>query len=166
VRRPAALKKAPTNLGRTGLRYIFMTDLSSRKVIDLTTLAGQLETAVLKSFSSKQLVLIVGSGRDSCHRKRYRQARRCTGTCNRLVPQGVVGSRNVGDVVQLVRTLLSNRRIDVSDLKISNLTQITSGRPVTVPSTFPAFRVAPVRSPAVPRSRDGSKMNPFPRCCV
>ena len=65
----------------------------------------QLQTAVLKSFSSKRLVLIVGSGRDSCHRKRYRQARRCTGIRNRLVPQGVVASRNVGDVVQLVRTL-------------------------------------------------------------
>ncbi len=55
-----------------------------------------------------------------------------------------------GGVVQLVRTLLSNRPIDVNDCKISNLTQITSGRPVTVPSTFPVFPEAPVRSSSVP----------------
>ncbi len=47
------------------------------------------------------------------------------------------------DVFQSVRTLLSHRYFDVSDLKISNLRQITSSCPVTVPSSFPA---APVRS--------------------
>ena len=44
-----------------------------------------------------------------------------------------------GDVVQLVRTLLSNRRIDVSKLSISNLRHLASDRPVTVTPTFPAF---------------------------
>src|SRR6266478_3718965 len=44
------------------------------------------------------------------------------------------------DVFQSVRTLFSNRHINVSDLKIRNLEQTTSGRPVTVPSTFPHFQ--------------------------
>ena len=166
MQRPAALKKAPTNRGRTGLRYIFMTDVWSStktKTIYLTAPTGQLQTAVLKSFSSKRLVLIVGSGRDSCHRKRYRQARRCTGICNRPVPQGVVASRNVGDVVQLVRTLPSHRHNDVSDLKISNLVQPTSVRPVTVSAISLHFRKLVVRFLEVPdvfllRDRSASRM--------
>ena len=59
-----------------------------------------------------------------------------------------------GSVVQPVRTLLSNRDLDVGDLKISRLKQITSDRPVSVPSTFPAFPEDPVRSLSVP-SRTG-----------
>jgi hemoglobin len=47
--------------------------------------------------------------------------------------------KQVGDVVRLVRTLLCNRRIDVSNLRISNLRPITSDRPVTVSPAFPAF---------------------------
>ena len=79
----------------------------------------------------------------------------CPVTAGQLVRQetGVGGNRTVliiRGVVQLVRTLLSDRYNDVSDLEISNLTQITSGRPVTVPSTFPAFPKAPVRSSGVP----------------
>src|SRR5207249_6904911 len=45
-----------------------------------------------------------------------------------------------GDVVQLVRTLFSNRHINVSDLKIRNLEQKTSGRLVTEPSSSPNFQ--------------------------
>jgi hypothetical protein len=66
----------------------------------------------------------------------------------------------------LVRTLLSNGHIDVSDLKISDLTQITSGRPVTVPSTFPAFPEAPVRSPSVPSRTFESRTSENDRCRI
>ena len=46
----------------------------------------------------------------------------------------------------MVRTLLSNCHIDVSNLKISNLTQIASGRPVTVTFYLPAFPQAGVHA--------------------
>jgi hypothetical protein len=51
----------------------------------------------------------------------------------------------VGDVVQLVRTLLSRRHNDVSDLEISNLVQPTSVRPVTVSAISLHFRKLVVR---------------------
>ena len=52
----------------------------------------------------------------------------------------------VGDVVQLVRTLLSHRHNDVSDLQISNLVQLASVRPVTVSPAFSAFPEAGVHT--------------------
>jgi len=55
-----------------------------------------------------------------------------------------------GDVVQLVRTLLSHRHNDVSDLKISNLVQPTSVRPVTVSAISLHFRKLVVRFLEVP----------------
>jgi hypothetical protein len=55
-----------------------------------------------------------------------------------------------GDVVQLVRTLLSHRHNDVSDLEISNLVQPTSVRPVTVSAISPHFRKLVVRFVEVP----------------
>ena len=51
----------------------------------------------------------------------------------------------VGDVVQLVRTLLCHRHNDVSDLQISNLLQATSVRPVTVSAISLHFRSLVVR---------------------
>ena len=45
-----------------------------------------------------------------------------------------------GDVVQLVRTLLSHRHNEVSDLKISNLVQPRPVRPVTVSGISLHFR--------------------------
>jgi hypothetical protein len=68
-----------------------------------------------------------------------------------------------GDVVQLVRTLLSHGRNDVSDLKISNLLQPTSVRPVTVSSISLHFRKLVVRSLEVPdvfllRDRSASRV--------
>ena len=50
-----------------------------------------------------------------------------------------------GSVVQPVRTLLSHRHNDVSDLKISNLLQATSVRPVTVSAISLHFRSLVVR---------------------
>jgi hypothetical protein len=55
-----------------------------------------------------------------------------------------------GDVVQLVRTLLSHRHNDVSDSKISNLVQPTSVRPVTVSAISRHFRKPVVLSLEVP----------------
>jgi hypothetical protein len=55
-----------------------------------------------------------------------------------------------GDVVQLVRTLLSHRHNDVSDSKISNLVQPTSVRPVTVSAISLHFRKLVVRFVEVP----------------
>ena len=71
--------------------------------------------------------------------------------------------KQAGDVVQLVRTLLSHRHNDVSDLKISNLIQPTSVRPVTVSAIFPHFRKLVVRFLEVPdvlllRDRSASRM--------
>src|SRR5712692_10346058 len=62
------------------------------------------------------------------------------------------------EVFQSVRTLPSNRHFDVNDLAISNLKQITSGRPVTVPSRFPAFPEAPVRSAGVLREHSNQEL--------
>ena|SRR5438132_13265214 len=56
----------------------------------------------------------------------------------------------VGDVVQLVRTLLCHRHNDVSDLQISNLLQATSVRPVTVSAISLHFRRLVVRFLEVP----------------
>ena len=63
----------------------------------------------------------------------------------------------------MVRTLLSHRHNDVSDLKISNLIQPTSVRPVTVSAIFPHFRKLVVRFLEVPdvlllRDRSASRM--------
>ena len=55
-----------------------------------------------------------------------------------------------GDVVQLVRTLLSHRHNDVSDSKISNLVQPTSVPPVTVSAISLHFRKPVVRFVEVP----------------
>jgi hypothetical protein len=68
-----------------------------------------------------------------------------------------------GDVVELVRTLLSHRHNDVSDSKISNLLQTTSVRPVTVSAISLHFRKLVVRSLEVPdvflrRNRSASRM--------
>jgi hypothetical protein len=65
--------------------------------------------------------------------------------------------------VQLVRTLLSHRHNDVSDLKISNLLQPTSVRPVTASAISLHFRKLVVRSLEVPdvfllRDRSASRM--------
>jgi len=54
--------------------------------------------------------------------------------------------KQVGDVVQLVRTLLSHRHNDVGDSKISRLAQTTSVRPVTVSAISLHFRKLVVRS--------------------
>jgi len=51
-----------------------------------------------------------------------------------------------GDVVLLVRTLLSHRHNRVSDLKISNLVRLTSVRPVTVSAISLHFPKLVVRS--------------------
>jgi hypothetical protein len=75
-------------------------------------------------------------------------------------PRGCENSSS-GCVVQPVRTLLSNRHIDVSNLKISNLTPIASGRPVTVPSTFPAFPEA-----WCPREYSKSRTSENGGCCT
>jgi len=71
--------------------------------------------------------------------------------------------QEAGDVVQLVRTLLSHRHNDVSDLKISNLVQPTSVRPVTVSAISLHFRKLVVRFLEVPdvflvRDRSASRM--------
>ena len=68
-----------------------------------------------------------------------------------------------GDVVQLVRTLLSHRRTDVSDLRISNLVQPTSVRPVTASAISLHFQKLVVRFLEVPdvfllRDRSASRM--------
>jgi hypothetical protein len=68
-----------------------------------------------------------------------------------------------GDVVQLARALLSHRHNDVSDLKISNLVQPTSVRPVTVSAFSLHFRKRVVRSLEDPdvfllRDRSASRM--------
>jgi hypothetical protein len=55
-----------------------------------------------------------------------------------------------GDVVQLVRALLSHRHNDVSDLQISNLVQLTSVCPVTVSAISLHFRKLVVRFVEVP----------------
>jgi hypothetical protein len=62
-----------------------------------------------------------------------------------------------------LRTLLSHRRTDVSDLKISNLVQPTSVRPVTVSAISLHFRKLVVRFLEVPdvfllRDRSASRM--------
>ncbi len=71
--------------------------------------------------------------------------------------------KQVGDVVQLVRTLLSHRHNDVSGSKISNLLEPTSVRPVTVSAISMHFRKLVVRSLEVPdvlllRDRSASPM--------
>ena len=68
-----------------------------------------------------------------------------------------------GDVVHSVRTLLSHRHNDVSDLKISNLVQPTSVRPVTVSAISLHFPKLVVRSLEVPdvlliRDRSASRI--------
>jgi hypothetical protein len=55
-----------------------------------------------------------------------------------------------GDVVQSVRTLLSHRHNDISDLKISNLVRPTPVRPVTVSAISLNFRKLVVRFLEVP----------------
>jgi hypothetical protein len=55
-----------------------------------------------------------------------------------------------GDVVQSVRTLLSHRHNDISDLKISNLVRPTSIRPVTVSAISLNFQKLVVRFLEVP----------------
>jgi hypothetical protein len=55
-----------------------------------------------------------------------------------------------GDAVQLVRTLLSHRHNDISDLKISNLVRPTSIRPVTVSAISLNFQKLVVRFLEVP----------------
>jgi hypothetical protein len=55
-----------------------------------------------------------------------------------------------GDVVQSVRTLLSHRHNDISDLKISNLVRPTSVRPVTVSAISLNFQKLVVRFLEVP----------------
>src|SRR5258707_456396 len=55
-----------------------------------------------------------------------------------------------GSVVKPVRTLLSHSHNDVSDLKISNLVQPTSVRPVTVSAVSLHFRKLVVRFLEVP----------------
>src|SRR5207244_4253758 len=57
----------------------------------------------------------------------------------------ITARKHRGDVVQLVRTLLSHRHNDISDLKISNLVQPTSVRPVTVSAISLHFRKLVVR---------------------
>src|SRR6266576_1154870 len=66
---------------------------------------------------------------------------------------GLVGAISAADrenVVQLVRTLLSHRHNDLSDLKISNLVQPTSVRPVTASAISLHFRKLVVRFLEVP----------------
>jgi hypothetical protein len=62
----------------------------------------------------------------------------------------ITARKQSGDVVQLVRTLLWHRHNDVSDLKISNLLQPTSVRPVTASAISLHFRELVVRFLEVP----------------
>jgi hypothetical protein len=113
---------------------------------------GPAPCAELRYLESYRATLRRGFGRDSCPCGIEYEEWCVDATCRRLVPQGFLAVVDfaLGDVVQLIRTLLSHRHNDVSDSKLRRLAQTTSVRPVTVSAISLHFRKLVVRSLKIP----------------